>query len=765
MLLTVLTGFIAAIFTPILFKVLGKKASYLLSLIPVILFAILIQQIGEVSSSEGVTSIYEWIPSMGISLSFYLDGLSLLFALIITGIGSVVFFYAAAYLKKDIFVTRFYVYILIFMASMLGVVLSDNIFSLFVFWELTSISSYLLIGYYFDKEESRFSALQALLVTGMGGLALLAGLVLLNIITGTSEISQMTSLTEIIKSSPLYTGAVILILLGAFTKSAQFPFHFWLPNAMAAPSPVSAYLHSATMVKAGIFLMARMNPVLGGTDLWQYSLLIFGGVTMVFAGFLALKQTDLKKLLAYSTVSVLGTLTFLIGLGTETALKAMIIYLLAHSLFKASLFLVAGSIDHEAGTRNITRLSGLKSYMPITAVIGIMAAFSKMGMFPFLGFIGKETIYDAAMKSDSYAILLFAAVFIGGVISGFVAIAAGIKPFVGKFIETPAKPHETPIAMWAGPVLLAALGLILGVFTESLAGNFIRSASYSVSGIMPGFEIKLWHGFNPVLFFSFITLLMAYLLFIFREKFRNIGLSSMPGDLVKPSVWYEKLMSGMLHAANFQTRMLQNGYMRYYITLIIITAVGLTGYAIFSFNDASDISISYEFDFTELIITLTMIAATISAVMAKSRLAAIASLGVVGYGVAVIFIMYGAPDLALTQFTIETLTVILFVLAIYKLPKYLPFSNTPRRIRDFILAALTGGMMAFIVLFTLSGNMISELKNYFAENSLTLGKGKNIVNVILVDFRALDTLGEITVLAIAAIGVFSLVKLKLEEKK
>lgn len=764
MLTAVLTGIIIAILTPVLFRVIKEKATLLVSLVPVGLFVWYLSYYNRVASGDAVREVFEWIPAMQVNLSFSLDGLSLLFALIITGIGSVVFFYAAAYLKYDKHITRFYVYILLFMASMLGVVTSDNIFSLFVFWELTSLSSYLLIGYYFDKENSRKSALQALLVTGMGGLVLLAGLILLYIITGTTEISEMAAVTGV-GSHHLYTGAVILVLVGAFTKSAQFPFHFWLPNAMAAPSPVSAYLHSATMVKAGIFLMARLNPVLGGTEFWQNTLMIFGGITMVFAALLALKQTDLKKLLAYSTVSVLGTLTFMIGIGTDLALKGMIIYLLAHSLFKASLFLVAGSIDHETGTRNVRILSGLKSYMPFTAFVAIFAALSKMGVIPFYGFIGKETLYDAALNAGSNEILLFSAVFIGGAVSGFVAITAGIKPFVGKFTETPKKPHEAPFLMYAGPIVLATAGFIFGIFPESITGNIVQRTSSSIAGTGIEYSIKLWHGFNLVLLLSIVTLVVAYLLFRFRTKFTNIAIASGPGDYIKPSKLYEKILALMLSSARGQTRLLQNGYMRYYIILIVLTALALTGYVLLTSVDLSVIDADFNISFTEVIILLVMIAASVTAVKAKSRLSAIASLGVVGYGVAIIFIMYGAPDLAFTQFSIETLTVILFVLALYRLPKYLPFSHTTRRLRDFVIAAVSGVMMTTIVLLVTSGEMVSELKSFFAENSLPLAKGKNVVNVILVDFRALDTMGEITVLAIAAIGVYALVKLRMEGKK
>lgn len=764
MLWAVLSGFIASALAPLFYKFIKKAAGILLTLIPVSLFAFFAGFAGEVYGGSSIKFFYEWIPSMGINLSFYLDGLSLTFALIITGIGTAVFLYASSYMKDDKYVDRFYVYILFFMASMLGVVLSDNIFAMFVFWELTSISSYLLIGFKHEKEDSRYSAWQALLVTGTGGLALMAGLIILQIITGSSEVSDILGQNTLITNSGLYTAALILVLLGAFTKSAQFPFHFWLPNAMAAPTPVSAYLHSATMVKAGVYLLARLNPAMGGTELWSYLLTGFGAVTMLFSISIALKQTDLKKLLAYSTVSVLGTLVMLIGIGTETALKGMIIYLIAHSLYKGGLFLYAGIIDHETGSRNVNKLSGLMKYMPVTASAGFLASLSMMGVFPFWGFIGKETLYDAALKFTDWNLLIILMTVTAGVFMFYIAAQTAWKPMLGKLSETPKKPHEAPVQMWAGPLVLGIAGLIFGLF-PGLINNTVQTGAAAVSGFEFPVKIKLWHGFNTVLFLSLLTLAVGLVIYLMRNKLNNFLLKINSAKIIRPSYWYDLVFSGTLKTAELQTRFFQNGNLRYYIIFVLLTFLGLAGYSLLSFNNFESINIDFSLTVYEAVIALLITAASIFTIRAKTRLSAVIGLGVVGYGVAVIFIYYGAPDLAMTQFAIETLTVILFVLVLYKLPKFLQFTSTARRVRDFTIAGASGILMTLIILLVTSDELQSNLKKYFADNSLELGKGKNIVNVILVDFRAIDTMGEITVLAIAAIGVFALFKLKIDKDK
>lgn len=772
MLIAVLSGFLLAIVVPLVFKLNKRAAGVILSLLPLGLFVYYLSFFSQVASGAVAKESFRWIPSLGVSLSFVLDGLSLTFALIISGIGFAVFLYASYYLKHSEKIQAFYVYILIFMASMLGVVTCDNSLGMFVFWELTSISSFLLIGFHHEQERSRYAALQALLVTATGGLALLAGFILLGQITSTFEISQMAQAKAVIAAHPYYTAIIILFALGAFTKSAQFPFHFWLPNAMEAPTPVSAYLHSATMVKAGVFLLAKFLPILGGTELWQWTLAGFGAWTMLMASVMALKQTDLKKLLAYSTVSVLGTLTMLIGIGGEKAIPAMIVYLVAHALYKGSLFLVAGAIDHSTGTRDIRLLSGLKKYMPITMIIGLLAALSGMGIIPFVGFVGKEMLYEAALNFGNYSILFIIITVVSAVNIFAVMARSGIMPFFGEVKHPEGHPHESPIEMWLGPIILAVAGLVFGLI-PSLTINNISSQASIVMGGKP-IHLALWHGLNTPFLLSLATIAIGAVLTFYFANVRELAEKIKFPKALTPSQWYDWAYEGMLAFAEAQTKFLQNGHLRYYIATIVVTFVLLAGGSFVMFNSSSQVAgalrISLErsiagidvYDITMLIIIAI---SSIFAITANGRLTAIASMGITGAMISIIYIIYGAPDLAMTQLAIETLSVILFALVLYKLPRFAVHSSTPARIRDLFIAMSFGLLFTMIIIFISAYGMVdSQMREYFAQTSYLIGHGKNIVNVILVDFRGLDTMGEITVLSIAAVGVYSLLQLRSKEE-
>ncbi|MCX8105726.1 MAG: putative monovalent cation/H+ antiporter subunit A [Ignavibacterium album] len=764
MLYLLIIGFIASFSAALIYKPFKNYFGWIASSFPLFMFLNFLSRYQQIADGQIIKEYYEWTPSLGINFTFMLDGLSLTFVLIITLIGVVVFLYAGAYMKDYEHTDRFFVYIGLFMTSMLGLVISDNMITLFVFWELTSISSYLLIGFNHQYEKSRKSALQALLVTGSGGLALLAGFILLYLITGSFEISSLyDKQPEIIKSG-FYSSAVILILIGAFTKSAQFPFHFWLPNAMEAPTPVSAYLHSATMVKAGIYLIARLNHALGGTALWQDSTLIAGTITMLIAALLAIKQTDLKRLLAYSTLSVLGTLTLLIGIGSKLSIKAFFIYLVAHSLYKGTLFLVAGTLDHSTGTRDVTKLGGLRKIMPVTMITAVLASLSMMGIIPLIGFIGKETVYSAILEVDYWGIFLIAIAVVANALIVMITILVGFKPFFGKKLPTPSDPHEAHIKMLFGPAILATLGLLMGMLPNTIIGALLEQSSLSILTQELGIKIKLWHGFNLVLVLSFLTLGLGIFFYYIRIRFFNLFQNIKMIGLFKPSEWYEYALNFMMSFAKLQTKVLQNGYLRNYIIFILLSTVILASVPLL--NTISDIRIIFqpELTFYEAAILIMMIGSTFVVITSDSRLKSIVALGVVGFTMGIVFIIYSAPDLALTTFAIETLTVILFVLVLYKLPKYLQFSNVVTKLRDVIISASVGVFMSAVVFYVTSLSMQSELKKYFAEKSLPEGKGRNIVNVILVDFRAIDTLGEITVLAIAAIGVYALLKLKLDDR-
>lgn len=763
---SILSIFALAFLAPAVCRFARGHAGRVLALLPAALTVYFALRIGLVAQGERITERLAWAPSLGVELAFYLDGLSLLFALLICGIGALVLVYAGAYLKGHEQLGRFYLYLLLFMGAMLGLVLAGNLLLLFVFWELTSISSFLLIGFEHEKAEARRAALQALLVTGGGGLALLAGLVLLGQIGGTYDVPALLAGGDTARASTLYLPALLLVLAGAFTKSAQFPFHFWLPGAMQAPTPVSAYLHSATMVKAGVYLLARLAPVLGGTREWFYVVTAVGAATMVAGGVLALYQSDLKLILAYSTVSALGTLVMLEGLGTGYAARAMVVFLLAHALYKGALFMAAGAIDHETGTRDVTRLGGLRRVMPLTAAAAVVAGVSLAGFGPVFSFIGKELLNEAVLLAEGRArVALVPLTVLAGALFVAAACLVALRPFFGELKETPKGAHEAPAEMWAGSVVLAALGLVAGLAPALVAGSLVAPAVASVTGRREPVELALWHGFNAALLMSLISVTVGALLFRFRGRLGG-GAARSPNIFAFPARGYELSLTWVHRAAAAATRALQSGYLRSYLTIIVLTATGLVGYTLLTRVRAPlDFAAARDVRFYEAGVAALILLAAVVAVRSRSRLGAAASLGVVGYGVALVFILFGAPDLALTQFLIETLTVILLVLVLHRLPPLALISRTPARVRDMVVALLFGGTMTALVLVAWGVPFQQHASDFYAERSYTEAHGRNIVNVILVDFRGFDTLGEITVLSVAAIGVYALLKLRPQAEK
>ncbi len=758
MLLAILSGFAVSITAPWIVRV-GKLCGWLLALLPLALTLYFTSFAPTITSGEVITTTYSWVPSLGVNFSFRIDGLSWLFALLVSGIGVIIFIYAGSYMEGDPFIGRFYAYMLIFMASMLGLVLADNLITLFIFWELTGFSSYLLIGFKHQYEESRKAALRALLVTSGGGLALMAGLILMGIVGNSFEISSLVTKGEI-ASHPLYASILLLILLGAFTKSAQMPFHFWLPGAMTAPSPVSAYLHSATMVKAGIYLLARLSPVLSGTDLWHLILPGVGGLTMVVAAYLSLRQHDLKRILAYSTISSLGTLVFLLGLDNPLAVKAAIVFLIVHSLYKGALFLIAGIIEHETGTRNVTELGGLGRKMPLVALAAGLAVLSMAGIPTLFGFVSKELIYEVTLEAHQFAFGFTVIAVIANMFLVSAALLVFIRPFMGQPVDTPKHAHHVPLGLWIGPLLLGVLSATAGLFVAQVGEVSVKSAASIVYGGPVDVKLALWHGVNPMLIISIVTVLMGVLLYRYRDLFVRFSSRLDMGERWGPAQWYERGLDGVLALGRFQTRLLQHGYLRIYLLIISLVIVGFVGVTLILRQDFSRLISASEIQFHEAVIVAVIVAAVIFALFTRSRLAAVVALGVVGYGVAFIFLLYGAPDLAMTQFAIETLTVILMVLILYRLPPFVNFSSRKQRLRDAVIALVVGALMTTLVLIATANVPQSLLTPFFAENSYTQAHGRNIVNVILVDFRGLDTLGEITVLAIAASGVLALLRFR-----
>ncbi|WDE95448.1 putative monovalent cation/H+ antiporter subunit A [Lentisphaera profundi] len=762
LILSVALVFLAAFATPAIARFIPHNKRFLFALVPISSCCLILTKANDISMGLHYSENYTWIPRFGIDLNFRLDGLSFLMALLITGIGALILTYASGYMKGHQANTRFYTLIFIFMAAMLGLVLSDNLIMMFIFWELTTVSSFLLVGFNHEDPEARKKALQALIVTAGGGLAMLAGILLLGEITGTYRISELIPQADYIRNHELYKSIVILFCLGAFTKSAQFPFHFWLPNAMAAPTPVSAYLHSATMVKAGVYLLARLTPVLGGTEFWLLLLVSVGGFTMLLSASLGLIYRDLKKILAYSTLSVLGIITLLIGMGTEFSYKAAIMMLFAHALYKATLFMVAGSIDHEVGTRDINRLSGLRKVMPWTFAAAALAALSQAGFPPFTGFLAKEYFYGSALDHPMQILLIISA-FISSMFLFVLAFKIGFHPFLGP-LNKKLEAHEAPVTMLIGPLCLAFLSLLFGLFPSPIAKYILSPALASFTNDFHPVKLKLWHGVNTALILSLITLTCGFILYALRKKIRKNATNVDDKMNIQFDQSFAKGLDYFLKFAKWQTRLVQSGSLRTYMIITISAFAGLLLYIllyvggmpkVYTFTHVKPITVAF---------VVALIIVTVVTCTTLSRLTALLSLGVIGFGITLIYMFYGAPDLAITQILVETLTVVMFMVVIHKLPKFKDFSNRRKKIFDAIFATGVGTTITFLVIKAQSLTLAAPVSLEYAQKSYLEAHGRNVVNVILVDFRAFDTFGEITVLTIAGLGVMILMRKSKDEE-
>lgn len=753
-----LTG-VAAV-APFLRRYLKNQAGWVYAIWPFAGFLYYLSLLPSINEGVVLKETYQWLPALGIDFSFYVDGFSILFSLLVLGIGTFILVYAGYYMRPYPMKGRFLGYLLLFMTAMQGIVVSGNLITMFVFWELTSVSSYLLIGYYHEKPEARASALQALLITGLGGLALLGGFVLLAIPYETYDLAFILSNPDIIKNSNLYIPAFILIAIGAFTKSAQFPFHFWLPGAMTAPSPVSAYLHSATMVKAGVFLLARLNPVLGGTELWSYTLTIVGVTTMFTGAWLSTTQIDLKRILAYTTVSALGTLVLLIGTGTEYAINAAIIFLLVHALYKGTLFMMAGNIEKKTGTRDLTKLGGLFKYMPFAAIIMSMALVSMAGVPPMLGFLGKELIYEASVAAPKAYPFILTLGFLTNVILVFLSLRLAIGIFWSKEPSYPKKPAEPNLALVLGPFFLVLISFVLGLFPSTMANPLTSKAITAISPGNDAIALKLWHGFNLVLGLSVLTLVSGYIVFRYQQiilpVINRINIKYFRREFTRV---FFSMIDSFLIFTKLKTKTLQHGYHRFYLMTLFVIASVLVWVMIWRADP-----VILELNFAEMplnliAVVILIIAAALSSVLSNSRVVALISMGVIGFGITIIFIAYSGVDLAITMIMVETLMVILAMAVVYHLPKYKNFSSTGARMRDGLVATLVGTFFMVLVMQAGTSSLETPISEYFKDTSYSLAYGRNIVNVILVDFRALDTLGEITVISIAALGIYAMIKL------
>ncbi len=698
-------------------------------------------------------------PSRLIEWSFVGNSWSLLFAVMITGIGLLVFLFAQGYFGSSAKGHRFYASLLTFEAAMLGVVLADHAVLLFLFWELTSVSSFFLIAYNHLDKEARWNALQALLITGIGGVSMLAGFLILGNEWGTFSIESWRTLALGGTSVPFV--ALCLVLLGAITKSALFPFFFWLPNAMSAPAPVSSYLHSATMVKAGIFLIGALHPLFETSRPIMITIVILGGLTSFTGLVLGWIQTDTKKILAYTTLSVLGMLALLLGVGSPEALKVAVLVMVGHACYKAGLFMAAGAVDKATGCRDIRKLGGLRQVLPMLGLASLVLALSKSGFPPLLGFVGKEYAYKLgfAGPGSAYALLVFLFIINVGLMA--LALRVACTPFRKEPQEGGPDIGETkalsPLIL-AGPVVLAAAGIVLGILAPWLISPVVSSAVSHIHGENVVFSLKLWHGFQPALFLSLITLGAGW--WIYRNTTVS-GAQNLPTRLLGSFEGaYGACYAGLMGGAAWLSGKLQSGDLRTYLRCFfsgVLILVGYkwwtSGFALLSLPEDDGPIPWVEWMLLPIIaIFLWLIVTT------YSRILALLALAVIGLGIAFLFARLGAPDLALTLLLVETFTIVLFIHMIRGLPPIRTIVPLRGRLLDLAIAGGVGIIMALLALKAQVVQTHPTISNTLTEWSYSMAKGKNVVNVILVDFRALDTLGEITVIALAAVGVHMLWK-------
>ncbi|KKI89047.1 cation:proton antiporter [Bacillus sp. SA1-12] len=790
--LLILIPFIFAIAVPYLYKKFTPRihTGWFVLFVPLLIFINLLTFIPRISQGNTFTATVPWLPSYNINFTTHVDGLSLVFGLLIAGIGALVILYSIYYMSKHReALHNFYVYLLLFMGAMLGLVFSDNIFVLYVFWEMTSVSSFLLIAYWYEREKSRYGAQKSMLITIFGGLAMLAGFIMLAMISDTYSIREMVSHAAVFPSHSLFIPAMILILIGAFTKSAQFPFSIWLPDAMEAPTPISAYLHSATMVKAGIYLVARLTPVFGGFAEWFWIVSGVGIITLLYGSVNAVRQTDLKALLAYSTISQLGLIMSLLGLGSASlyfkigddssvyavAIFAAIFHLVNHSTFKGCLFMVVGIIDHETGTRDIRRLGGLIHFMPVSFTIAVIGSFAMAGLPPFNGFLSKEMFFTAVLNAAQLPV--FSAEYIGMIIP-IIAWIASLFTFVYSMIlvfktfrgkNKPEKlgreVHEAPIGMLIPPLVLASLVIVIFFFPNVLSHYLLKPA---LSAVLPTLaqdgelyvKISAWHGWNTELFMTLGVIGVGTLLYISLKKWHRIY-HFYPESLTLNNI-YNFGIEKMENVSRFITDQYMTGFIRHYLVYIFSFIIILLGGSMllfdgFSFNPSVDAPVN----FFEAGLMIAMVTTALTVLFSKNRMTSIVAVGGLGFLVSFFFVLFRAPDLALTQLVVETVTTALFLLCFYHLPQLRKEVSRVRFKAVNAVISIGVGVVVAIVALSANGNRFFESISSYYENSYELAGAKNIVNAILVDFRGFDTMLEILVLCIAGLGVYTLIKLRI----
>lgn len=768
-------------------KSLRRFAGYIALLAPILASGYFLAQIPNVLHGKFVEFKIPWMPAIDVNLDFRLDGLGLMFGLIISIIGVAVFFYATQYLSvnRDN-LPRFFLYLLLFMFSMLGIVVSNNTILMYVFWELTSVSSFLLISYWYSNAESQLGAIQSFIITVLGGLALLTGFIMLYIITGTNTISELLTQSHSISEHALFIPMMIMLLIGAFTKSAQFPFHIWLPKAMAAPTPVSAYLHSATMVKAGIFLLFKFTPILGLSDSYIYIVTFVGLITMIFGSVTALRQYDLKGILAYSTISQLGMIMSMVGLGGGIAqhssgpmaetytliLFAGLFHLMNHAIFKCALFMGIGIIDHEAGTRDIRRLSGMRKFFPKMNLVMTLAALSMAGVPLLNGFLSKEMFFDSlvsAIELQQFGLTLTIIVVAIGVIASIFTFVYAVymlkETYWGEFDEkkVPKKHiHEPWLFSLPAIILMVMIPIIFFIpnfFTEHLVLPALRNVTNlgsSVDAIAP--HVSQWHGVNLPLIFSVIVIIVGLILAL-KVNWKAITHQVIKYASITNS--YRNVYRGFERYSGQMIRGLMNNRLNHYNIITVLIFSILIAYGIFQVGlpKLHQIEVS-EFGPLEVILGIMISVVGIALVFIRQRLTMVILNGIIGYSVALFFLLMRAPDLALTQLVVETITTILFIVSFSRLPNIArTTANTKKETIKIIVSFIMAGAVVTLIFIAQQGDGLESISKYYT-NAYELTGGKNIVNAILGDFRALDTMFEGIVLIIAGLGIYTLLHYK-----
>lgn len=752
-----------------------KLEAWLAGFVAVACAVLAFTQFPDVANGHVVKTIIPWIPSLGVNFTLRMDGYSWLFSMIITVMGALIVLYARYYLSPQDPVPRFFAFFLAFMGSMLGVVLSGNLIQLVIFWELTSLSSFMLIAYWHHRLDARRGARMSLTITGAGGLCLLAGMLMLGHVVGSYDLDVVLASGDLIRTHPWYTTMLVLIALGALTKSAQFPFHIWLPNAMAAPTPVSAYLHSATMVKAGVFLLARFWPVLAGTPEWAWIIGGAGLCSLVLGAYAATFQLDMKGVLAYSTISHLGLITLLLGMNTELALVAAVFHMINHATFKASLFMAAGIVDHETGTRDLTRLSGLYRSMPITATLAIVAAASMAGVPLLNGFISKEMFFAETVFVSDNGTMRFGLP-IAAVIAGIFSVAYSLRFISQAFFgpaprDLPRTPHEPPLRMLIPSSILVFICLIVGIIPSVTLGPFLHEATVAILGAnTPTYDLRVWHGFNLPLIMSFVALIGGIcMLWLLRHRHRT-----RPGKA--PLIYrfdgrrtFESLLEGLDTLASVLLDWTRSPRLQPQLLLIVLATFFVAMLPLLR-GPWMQPQVSTPIDPFFALMWLAGGACAIAAARQAKyhRAASLLLTGGAGLVTALTFAWLSAPDLALTQLAVEVVTMVLILLGLRWLPPRVeddeehPKQNVVRafvrRFRDLIIAVVSGAGLSAIAYAVLTRPHPQGISSFFVQQSLPLGGGANVVNVILVDFRGFDTFGEITVLGIVALTVYALLR-------